>query len=132
MILPIQSLFSFNYLGNIESEINTLNYYEAQENFVFDYYNLNPMEDLENKKKNIKENNPLTFLIKSRNGIINMLENQKNQLNFRSLFSKLLTIRPISYMKLWKSITNLCPKKKFILKGTFINLKIQEIENKYH
>ncbi len=92
MILPIQSLFSFNYLGNIESEINTLNYYEAQENFVFDYYNLNPMEDLENKKKNIKENNPLTFLIKSRNGIINMLENQKNQLNFRSLFSKALYI----------------------------------------
>lgn len=80
LVIPIQSLFSFSYLGSVESEINTLEYEEAQPNFFFDYYNLNPIEDLEYKKNDLDQNDPIAMGAKKNNKVIDMLEFKRNKL----------------------------------------------------
>lgn len=89
LIIPIQKLFGYSYLGTVESQICTLTYDEAQPNFFFDYFNLNPLEDLENKKKNFEEG-VVTMGAKSEGKIIEMLEFQKNQLISGNIFLKAL------------------------------------------
>jgi hypothetical protein len=64
MIFPIHRLFQCSYLGSAESEINKLNYDQAKNFFFFDYYNLNPIEDLENQINNVKNSNLETLSIK--------------------------------------------------------------------
>lgn len=88
LVLPIQSLFGCSYLGKVESELVTLNYDEAEPNFFFDYYNLNPMEDLENRKQNLKDNEPIAMGVKSNGKMIEMLEYQRNKLVSGNIFLK--------------------------------------------
>ena len=88
LVLPIQGIFGCLYLGGVESEINTLSYDEALPNFFFDYYNLNPLEDLDNQKQNVNNNEPIAMGVKPGGKLIEMLEYHRNKLVSGNIFLK--------------------------------------------
>jgi len=50
----LHQLFEFSYIGTVESQINKLPYDDAKKHFFFDYYNLNPIEEIEEQLKKIQ------------------------------------------------------------------------------
>lgn len=78
IILPIHKLFTCSYLGKFESEINTMNFEEAKNYLIFDYSNLNPIEDLEAQYKNIEKLN--IFAMAKQKKKIQFSESRKNML----------------------------------------------------
>jgi len=52
-ILPVHKLFTCSYLGVVESKINQFKYDFVKKYFFFDYYNLNPIEEIEVQMKKI-------------------------------------------------------------------------------
>jgi len=46
-MLPVHKLFRCSYLGVVESKINQFKYDAVRKFFFFDYYNLNPIEEIE-------------------------------------------------------------------------------------
>lgn len=54
-ILPVHKLFRCSYLGVVESKINQYKYDTVKKYFFFDYYNLNPIEEIEIQMQKIHE-----------------------------------------------------------------------------
>jgi len=54
ILFPLHRLFGFSYLGTVESQINKRTYDDAKKHFFFDYYNLNPIEEIEGQLKKIR------------------------------------------------------------------------------
>jgi hypothetical protein len=90
LLMPVQNFLKCRYLGLVESEINKLTYDEATPNFFFDYFNLNPIENLENSKKTMNEDNPFKFNVESDSKAIDVLLAERNLLVSGQIFLKAL------------------------------------------
>jgi len=90
VFLPLRKIINCHYLGSVESEINTLTYDEAHPNFFFDHYNLNPIEDLENCKKTMDNENPFRVNVKSNGKMIDLLVAERNKMVGGNIFLKAL------------------------------------------
>lgn len=88
LILPIENLFNCHYLGKVESEINTLTYNEAQPNFFFDHYNLNPIEEIENQLKTMNTKNPFHINLKENAKSNDLIEFERNKMVNGNIFLK--------------------------------------------
>lgn len=54
-LIPIHKLFECSYLGTVESKINNFTYDKVKKYFFFDYYNLNPIEEIETQIERISK-----------------------------------------------------------------------------
>lgn len=55
IIFPVHRLFNCSYLGKVESQVNTMSHEMAKKYLIYDYTNLNPIEDFENHNSFIYE-----------------------------------------------------------------------------